>query len=74
VALIEWLSNIVPINKKHGTIQVCIEYRDINKAYPKDNFPTPFIDQIIDDCAECELFTFMDGFSGYNEIKITLED
>jgi hypothetical protein len=42
VALTDWVSNLVPINKKQGTIRVCIDYRDINKACPKDNFPTPF--------------------------------
>jgi hypothetical protein len=42
----------------------------LNKACPKDNYPSPFIDQIIDDCAGCEIFSFMDGFSGYNQINI----
>ena len=51
VPLIEWVSNIVPINKKQGTIRVCIDFRDLNKYCPKDNFPTPHIDQIIDNCA-----------------------
>jgi hypothetical protein len=53
---------------------VCIDYRDINKACPKDNFPTPFVDQIVDDCADSEIFSLMDGFSGYNQINIALED
>jgi hypothetical protein len=44
VALTDWVSNLVPIDKKQGTIRVCVDYRDINKACPKDNFPTPFID------------------------------
>jgi hypothetical protein len=46
----------------------------LNKAYLKDNFPTPFIDQIVDECVGCEAFSFMDGFSGYNQIQIKLED
>ena len=46
----------------------------MNKACPKDNYPTPFIDQIIDACAWSEVFSFMDGFSGYNQIQIKLED
>ena len=60
--------------KKQGTIKVCIDYRDVNHACPKDNYPTPFIDQIIDDCPGCEIFSFMDGFSGYNQINIRPED
>ena len=49
---------------------MCINYRDVNQACPKDNYPTPFIDQIIDECVGCEIFSFMDGFSGYNQINI----
>jgi hypothetical protein len=74
VALIEWVSNPVPIDKKGGSIRVYVDYRDINKACPKDNFPTPFVDQIVDDCAGSEIFSLMDGFSGYNQINITFED
>jgi hypothetical protein len=74
VALTDWVSNLVPIDKKQGTIRVCIDYRDINKACPKDNFPTPFVDQIVDDCAGSEIFSLMDGFSRYNQINIVPED
>ena len=74
IPLIEWVSNPVPIDKKQGTIRVCIDFRDLNKACPKDNYPTPFIDQIIDECAGNDIFSFMDGFSGYNQITIHLED
>ena len=44
VPLIEWVSNPIPVDKKQGTIQVCINFRDLNKSCPKDNYPTPFID------------------------------
>ena len=44
VPLTEWVSNPVPITKKQGTIRVCVDYRDLNQACPKDNYPTPFID------------------------------
>ena len=64
--MIEWFSNIVPIDKKQGTIRVCVDYHDINRAFPKDNYPNPFIDQIIDDCARSEIFSLMDHFFGYN--------
>jgi hypothetical protein len=74
VALTEWVSNLVPIDKKGDSIRVCVDYRDINKACPKDNFPTPFIYQIVDDCARSEIFSLMDGFSGYNQINIAPED
>jgi hypothetical protein len=66
MALTDWVSNLISVNKKQGTICVCVDYRDINQFCPKDNFPTPFIDQIIDDCAGSEIFSLMDGFSSYN--------
>jgi len=50
IPLTKWVSNIVPVTKKQGTIRVCVDYRDLNKACPKYNYPTPFIDQIIDNC------------------------
>jgi hypothetical protein len=53
---------------------MCVDYRDINKDCPKENFLTPFIDQIIDDCARSEIFSLMDGFSGYNQINIVPAD
>ena len=68
IALIEWVSNPVPVGKKKGTICVCTKFSDLNKACPKDNHPTTFIDQIIDACAKSEAFSFMDGFFGYNQI------
>jgi len=70
VPLTDWVSNIVPVMKKKGTIRVCVNYRDVNKACPKDNYPTPFIGQIIDECARCKIFSFMNEFSGYNQINI----
>ena len=74
IPLRDWVSNIVPVNKNQGTIRICIDYRDINLACPKDNYPTPYIDQIIDDYADSEIFSFMDGFSGYNQINILPAD
>jgi hypothetical protein len=70
IAYTLWVSNPVPVNKKQGTIRICTDFHDLNHACPKDNFPTPFIDQIIDDCADHEALSFMDGFSGYNQIQI----
>jgi hypothetical protein len=74
VPLTEWVSNPIPIDTKQGTIRVCMDFRDFNKACPKDNFPTPFIDQILYECAGSEVFSFMDRFSGYNQIQIKPKD
>ena len=46
-----WVSNPIPVNKNKGTIHACTDFCDLNLACPKDNFPTLFIDQIIDSCA-----------------------
>jgi hypothetical protein len=53
VPLTEWVSNIVPITKKQCIIRVCVDYMDLNMACSKDNYPTRFINQIIDDCTRC---------------------
>eukprot|EP00253_Pinus_taeda_P027939 PITA_27939 len=68
------LRPVHPLDKKQGTIRVCVDYRNINRACPKDNYPTPFIDQLIDECVGSEIYSFMDGFSGYNQINITPVD
>ena len=49
-------------------------FNDLNRASPKDNFPTPFIDQILDECTRSEVLSFMDGFFEYNQIQIKPED
>lgn len=70
----EWLANIVPVPKKDGKVRMCIDFRDLNKASPKDDFPLLHLDILVDNTAGHEMFSFMDGFSGYNQIKIAPED
>jgi len=53
---------------------VCVYYRALNKATQKDHFPLPFIDQVLDNLSGKRFFSFLDGFSGYNQIKIAPED
>jgi hypothetical protein len=74
VALTDWVSNLVLVMNKQGMIHVCVYYRHINKACPKYNYPTPFVDQIVDNCDGSEIFSLMDGFSSYNQINILHED
>ncbi|KAA3469408.1 RNA-directed DNA polymerase (Reverse transcriptase), Ribonuclease H-like protein [Gossypium australe] len=68
------VANVVPVPKKDGKVQMCVDYIDLNKASPKDNFPLPHIDALVDNTAGYSLFSFMDGFSGYNQIKMHLEN
>ena len=53
---------------------MCVDFRDLNKASPKDNFPLPHIDVLVDNTAGHTLLSFMDGFLGYNQIKMAPED
>ena len=70
----EWISNIVPISKHEKSIWVCTNFRDLNKECPKDDFPLPNIDMIVDMTTGYEMYSLMDGFSGYNQIKIAPVD
>ena len=70
----KWLANVVPVLKKDGKVRMCVDFRDLNKASPKDDFPLPHIDILVNNTAGHALLSFMDGFSGYNQIKMALED
>ena len=70
----QWVSPLVIVPKKNGNWQVCIYYRELNKATLKDHFPLPFIDQVLDTLAGKKYFSFLDGFNGYNQIRKALED
>ena len=66
----DWVDNIVPVLKKNEKIWVRIDYRNLNAACPKDEFPLPITDVMIDNICGFERMSFMDGFSGYNQIKM----
>jgi hypothetical protein len=70
----EWVSNIVAIPKKDNKIRVCVDFRDLNRASPKDEFPLPYIDILVDNAVKSSTYSFMDGFSGYNQIKMAETD
>ena len=74
VEYLEWLANVVPVPKKDGKVRVCVDFRDLNKASPKDDFPLPHIDMLVDSTAGHPMLSFMDGFSGYNQILMAPED
>ena len=70
----QWLVNIVPVPKKDRKVRMCVDFRDLNKACPKDDFPLPHIDVIVDSVASSTMYSFMDGFSGYNQIMMAVID
>eukprot|EP00253_Pinus_taeda_P003091 PITA_03091 len=69
-----WVSPCIIIPKNNGKWRVCIDYRELNKATLKDHFPLPFINQVLDTLAGKKYFSFLDGFSGYNQIQVAPED
>ena len=70
----EWLANVVMVKKANEKWRMCVDFIDLNEAYPKYSFPLPRIDQLVDSIARHKLLTFMDAFSGYNQIQMAKED
>ncbi|SPT20063.1 unnamed protein product [Triticum aestivum] len=66
----EWLANVVMVPKKDKSLRMCIDFKHINRACPKDHFPLPRIDQIVDSTAGCERLSFLDAYSGYHQIRL----
>ncbi len=69
-----WLSNIVSVKKKNRQIRCCVDFRNLNKACPKDEFLLPNMDLLIDSATGHAMFSFMDGFNGYNQIRMSTKD
>ena len=70
----DWLANVVMIKKNNGKWRMCVDFTDLNRACPKDSYPLPRIDTLVDSTTRHELLSFMDTFSGYNQIKMKEED
>ena len=70
----EWLANPVVVRKKSGKWRMCVDYTGLNKACPKDLFPLPRIDQIVDSTSGCETLCFLDAYSGYHQIVMKESD
>jgi hypothetical protein len=70
----KWVSPLVVVPKKENKWRICVDYHELNKATLKDYFPLPFINQVLDTLADKQYFSFLDGFSRYNQIQIALED
>ncbi|XP_074342037.1 uncharacterized protein LOC141679433 [Apium graveolens] len=66
----EWLANPVLVKKPNGKWRTCVDFTDLNKACPKDSFPLPRIDQLVDAIAGHALLSFMDAYSDYNQIPM----
>ena len=69
-----WLANVVMVKKANGKWRMCVDFTDLNRACPKNSYPLPRINTLVDSTARHELLSFMDAFSGYNQIKVNEDD
>ncbi|GAU33272.1 hypothetical protein TSUD_279460 [Trifolium subterraneum] len=69
-----WLSNLVLAKKSNGKWRMCVDYTDLNRAYPKDPYPLPCIDRLVDNSSGFKLLSFLDAYSGYNQIPMAVAD
>jgi ribonuclease HI len=70
----QWVSNLVPVRKKNGEIRLCVDFRNLNKASDKDNYPVPPMEQILQQVSGSERLSLLDGFSGYNQVLMSPSD
>lgn len=70
----KWVSNLVSVRRKNGDIRIFMDFRNLNKACLKDNFPLPTMEQILQSVAGSELTSFLNVFSGYNQILVHPDD
>ncbi|XP_065627776.1 uncharacterized protein LOC136066811 [Quercus suber] len=70
----QWLANTVVVKKKNGKWRVCVDFTDLNRACPKDPFPMPCIDQLVDATVGHPRMSFLDTFQGYHQIPLALGD
>jgi hypothetical protein len=70
----EWISNVVSVQKKDGRWRVCVDFRELNRATPKDEYPMPVAETLINAAAGHKMLSFMDGNAGYNQIFMAPED
>ncbi|GAB2279186.1 hypothetical protein Dimus_039334 [Dionaea muscipula] len=70
----EWLANSVLVKKPNGSWRMCIDFTDLNNACPKDSYPLPDIDTLVDPTSGHDMLSFMDAFSGYHQIRMRKDD
>ena len=74
VFFLKWLSNTIVVKKKNEKWRVCVNFTDLNRAYPKDPFPIPKIDQLVDATYGHPRMSFLDSFQGYHQIALAPKD
>ena len=74
IFFLDWLANTVVVRKKSGKWRVCVDFTDLNRVCPKDPFPMPKIDQLVDATYGHLRMSFLDAFQGYHQIALAIED
>ena len=74
IQYLEWLANVELVKKASGKWRMCVDFMDLNKACPKDSYLLPSIDALVDNASGCRLLSFLDAFSGYNQIRMHPRD
>jgi len=70
----KWLANVVLVKKANEKLRMCVDFTNLNKACPKDSYPLPSINALVENASGCRMLNFLDAFSGYNQIKIQPRD
>ncbi len=71
---VDWLSNLVPVRKKNEKVKICVDLRNLNTTIPKNEYPMPIANMLVDASLGHKILSFMDGHAGYNQIMIAEED
>jgi hypothetical protein len=70
----KWIANLVIVRKKNGEIRLCVHFRNLNKCSKKDNYPLPKMEHLLQRISGAGVMSFLDGFSGYNQISVHPDD
>jgi hypothetical protein len=69
-----WVANLVPVRKKSGEIRLCVDFRNLNRASEKDNYPVPLMEKLLHTVSGFEIISLLDGFSEYNQVLVSEDD
>jgi len=69
-----WVANVVPVRKKTSEIRVCIDFRNLNSASLKDNYPLLSMEHVLQAITGFGMMSMLDGLSGYNQVAVKKED
>jgi len=69
-----WLTNVIMVTKPNDNWRMCVDYKNLNNACPKDSYPLPNIDRLVDGAAGHKILSFLNAYSGYNQISMHPKD